>query len=98
MPDPSGQTPVLTAAEREREGVVKLLLEREEVDPRRSTPSGESPLPIAVMREHSSVGGRGAPASLQTSTFLRAWRQKFHDCIQPDSALLLQNHDELPYP
>ena len=50
-----GQTPLLWAAQRGYEGIVKLLLERADLNPDIPGPSGETALDSAVSREHSGI-------------------------------------------
>ena len=50
-----GQTPLLWAAEQGHEGIVRLLLGRNDVDPNSSCKSGRTPLTLATENGHDRV-------------------------------------------
>ena len=53
--DCSGCTPLSWAAVKGHEGVVKILLEQEDVDPNHPDVNGQTPLGYAIMRKHEGV-------------------------------------------
>ena len=50
-----GQTPLSRAANNGREGIVKLLLERKDVNPHSSDEYGRTPLALAAENRHDRV-------------------------------------------